>query len=51
MVNPSVFAVFRFITSSYLLGVCTGRSAGYVDRILKGEKPAARRKISDTSLP
>jgi hypothetical protein len=24
--SPSAFAVFRFITSSYLVGACTGRS-------------------------
>ena len=28
-VRPSVFAVLRLITSSYLVGVCTGRSAGF----------------------
>jgi len=26
---PSVFAVLRLITSSYLVGACTGRSAGF----------------------
>ena len=26
---PSAFAVFRLITSSYLVGDCTGRSAGF----------------------
>src|SRR5262245_3343927 len=27
--RPSAFAVFRLMTSSYLVGVCTGRSAGF----------------------
>src|SRR5262249_32928224 len=27
--RPSAFAVLRLITSSYLVGVCTGRSAGF----------------------
>src|SRR5262245_36256996 len=26
---PSAFAVLRLITSSYLVGACTGRSAGF----------------------
>src|SRR6516225_9031559 len=29
MVRPSSLAVFRLSTSSYLLGACTGRSAGF----------------------
>src|SRR5262249_60721494 len=29
MSMPSVFAVLRLITSSYLVGVCTGSSAGF----------------------
>ena len=28
-VRPSAFAVLRLITSSYLVGACTGRSAGF----------------------
>src|SRR5215831_10790926 len=28
-VRPSALAVFRLITSSYLFGACTGRSAGF----------------------
>ena len=28
-VRPSVFAVLRLTTSSYLVGACTGRSAGF----------------------
>jgi hypothetical protein len=27
--RPSALAVFRLTTSSYLVGVCTGRSAGF----------------------
>src|SRR5881227_1968962 len=27
--TPSALAVFRLITSSYLVGACTGRSAGF----------------------
>ena len=27
--RPSALAVFRLITSSYLVGACTGRSAGF----------------------
>src|SRR5262249_5005474 len=27
--RPSAFAVFRLITSSYLVGACTGRLAGF----------------------
>jgi hypothetical protein len=29
MLRPSAFAVLRLITSSYLVGACTGRSAGF----------------------
>ena len=29
MVRPSAFAVLRLMTSSYLVGACTGRSAGF----------------------
>src|SRR5215472_554073 len=29
MSRPSVLAVLRLITSSYLVGACTGRSAGF----------------------
>src|SRR5262249_45211590 len=28
-VSPSAFAVLRLITSSYFVGACTGRSAGF----------------------
>jgi hypothetical protein len=27
--RPSVFAVFKLIANSYLVGACTGRSAGF----------------------
>ena len=29
MVRPIALAVFRLITNSYLVGACTGRSAGF----------------------
>src|SRR5215471_21288865 len=29
IVRPRVWAVLRLITSSYLVGICTGRSAGF----------------------
>ena len=29
-VRPSSFAVWRLITNSYLVGACTGRSAGFL---------------------
>src|SRR5262249_59990737 len=29
MARPSAFAVLRLITSSYFVGACTGRSAGF----------------------
>ncbi len=34
-VRPSAFAVFRFMMSSYLLGACTGRSAGFSPRNMR----------------
>jgi hypothetical protein len=42
-VRPSAFAVFRFMTSSYLLGACTGRSAGFSPRSMRSTYAAARR--------
>src|SRR5262249_8659756 len=42
-VRPSALAVFRFMASSYLLGACTGRSAGFSPRNMRSTYPAARR--------
>src|SRR5262249_51862083 len=40
--RPSAFAVLRLITSSYLVGACTGRSAGFA--------PLRRRSIYSAAL-
>src|SRR5207247_1839078 len=37
------FAVLRLITSSYLVGFCTGRSAGFSPFRMRSTYPAARR--------
>ena len=34
-VRPSSFAVLRFTTVSYLVGTCTGRSAGFAPRRIR----------------
>src|SRR5262245_27707878 len=49
--RPSAFAVFRLMTSSYLVGTCTGRSAGWVPRRIRSTYEAARMKMSRTSNP
>jgi hypothetical protein len=41
--RPSNLAVFRLITSSYLVGACTGRSAGFSPLRMRSTQPAARR--------
>src|SRR5262245_7974415 len=41
--RPSAFAVLRLITSSYLVGACTGRSAGFSPLRMRSTYPAARR--------
>jgi hypothetical protein len=33
--RPSAFAVFMLMTNSYLVGICTGRSAGFVPRRIR----------------
>src|SRR5262249_50097554 len=48
---PSAFAVFRLITSSYLVGACTGRSAGFSPLRMRSTYPAARRYWSTGSAP
>src|SRR4029079_18421637 len=42
-VSPSDFAVLRLITRSYLIGACTGRSAGFSPFRMRSTYPAARR--------
>src|SRR4029453_18103134 len=42
-VRPNAFAVLRLITNSYLVGACTGRSAGFSPRRIRSTDPAARR--------
>src|SRR5262249_28831684 len=42
-VRPNTFAVLRLITSSYLVGACTGRSAGFSPLRMRSTYPAARR--------
>src|SRR4029077_9228837 len=42
-VRPSALAVFRLITSSYLVGACTGRSAGFSPLRMRSTYDAARR--------
>src|SRR5260221_7225475 len=43
MSRPSAFAVLRLITSSYLVGACTGRSAGFSPLRMRSAEPAACR--------
>src|SRR5512132_597017 len=44
--RPSAFAAFRLITSSYLVGACTGRSAGLAPLRMRSIYVAALRKRS-----
>src|SRR5262249_59497244 len=41
--RPSACAVFRLITSSYLVGACTGRSAGFSPLRMRSTYSAATR--------
>src|SRR4029453_12777936 len=41
--RPSALAVLRLITSSYLVGACTGRSAGFSPLRMRSTYAAARR--------
>src|SRR5207245_10262225 len=50
-VRPSAFAGLRLITSSYLVGACTGRSAGFSPLRIRSTYPAARRYWSILSAP
>src|SRR4249919_2517383 len=45
-VRPSALAVFMLMTSSYLVGVCTGRSAGFSPLRMRSTYVDARRKLS-----
>src|SRR5215469_12340340 len=46
MVRPRVFAVLRLITNSYLVGACTGISAGFSPLRMRSIYPAACRTTS-----
>ena len=43
IVRPSAWAVLRLIASSYLVGACTGRSAGFSPLRTRSTYPAAWR--------
>ena len=50
--RPSALAVFRLTTSSYLVGVCTGRSAGFAPALISaimGHAGAAPTSVSSSS--
>src|SRR4051794_30305307 len=49
--TPSAFAVFKLITSSYLVGCSTGRSAGFAPLKILSTKPVDRRKRSQIPAP
>src|SRR5262249_52375317 len=48
-VRPNAFPVFRLIASSYLVGACTGRSAGFSPLRMRSTELAARRYWSTRS--
>jgi hypothetical protein len=49
--KPSAFAVLRLITSSNLVGCCTGRSPGLAPLRMRSTYDAAPRYMSTTSTP
>ena len=49
--RPSAFAVLRLITSSNLVGFCTGRSAGFSPLRMRSTYEAERRTLSTLSGP
>src|SRR5258705_7500650 len=51
MVRPSAVAVLRLIISSYLVGACTGMSAGFSPLRMRSTYPAARRTGSSVLGP
>ena len=50
-VRPSVFAVLRLISNSYLAGACTGNSPGFSPLRTRSTYEAERRTISSVSGP
>src|SRR6187551_2414359 len=46
MTSPSAAAVLRLMISSYLVGACTGRSAGFSPLRMRSTYPAANRSWS-----
>src|SRR5262249_49384872 len=51
IVRPRALAVLRLTTSSYLVGTCTGRSAGFSALRIRSTYPAARLNWSRISDP
>src|SRR5206468_3089077 len=51
MLSPSAFAIFRLITSSYLVGACTGSSLGFSPRRMRSTYDATRWNRSGRSGP
>src|SRR5262245_33610850 len=49
--RPSALAVLRLTTNSYLVGACTGRSAGFSPLRMRSIYPAARPNGSMASTP
>ena len=49
--TPMAFAAFRLTTSSYLVGACTGSSAGFAPLRIRSTYSVERRKISRESGP
>jgi hypothetical protein len=43
-IMPSALAILRLITRSYLVGACTGRSAGFSPLRMRSTYPVARRQ-------
>src|SRR6516162_6235943 len=50
-VRPSALAVFKLMTSWYLVGACTGRSAGVSPLRMRSTYEAERRTMSAVSGP
>src|SRR5262249_60643355 len=49
--RPISLAVFRLITSLYLVGACTGRSAGFSPLRMRSTELAERRNLLGESSP